>query len=544
MLTHTSCNLSMPISDKKQQELVKLPSIYKTLHPQRLYYLANTKSFLDSDTPYDLTEIYRAIDTEAFISATMRKKILLILKGGYSFKSEDERNINYIKKRIAEIEFVTGQYFEDFLLELTSSVVYNHNAFIYLQRSEKHSNGLKRDKLHPIAGYKVLPEYKFKIKEDLYGEIEAYEYEATPYAVAREIKPENILHHTVDKKAGVHWGTPPIEASRDDILSLRQIEESLERLIYRLTSPLIHVKVGTEKRPASIDRTTMRPETEIYSEKMEEMEDSGGITTSERVDIKLIGAESQALRLEAPLRHYVNRVLMGLTISEVDLGIGNSTTAGAAEIISESLKSNIEMYQYSIATRLTNDLFNTLLLESSRYSQKQFIPKDERVELVFEKSDINLKLKIESQLLQEVNAGVITKNEYRIATGRFEFTDEQIDEMTADLNMGKEGDAVSNLASQNSTKPVNQFSDELVSTKLGAYVNHLYSGRYEMATEVLYLDIRDSLSLPDYDIPLHKSISALTSTLQKYIIKKVPQEVLKKRLNKTLNQLVTDLFQD
>lgn len=537
MIKHTSCNLTQVISDSKKN-LLKIPSIYKTLTPSRLSFLKKQMSIFDSDAPYDLTEIYRAIDTEAFISATMRKKILLILKGGYSLVSEDERNKNYIKKRIAEMEFVSDIYFEDFLLELVSSLIYNHNAVIYLSRSKKSSTGLKVDGKEPIDSLHILPEYQVKVIEDIYKQVEAYKYETNEF-ISKEINKDNIIHLKIDKKPGVHYGTPPLESVRDDILSLRQIEESLERLIYKLTSPLIHMIVGTKEKPASIDRTTMRPETEIYNEKMQEMDDAGGITTSERVQIKMIGAESQALRLESPLKHYVSRVLMGLNISEVDLGLGNSTTSGAAEIISESLKSNIEMYQYLIENMISNHIFNSLILESSRYANKQYVPKEERVRFKFEKSDIQLKLKIESHLLQEVNAGVITKNEYRIATGRFEFTDEQLEEMIQDLN--PEGDS-SALLSQNVIAPTNQFADSLVSTKLDSYVNYLYKGHTEMATEVLYIDIKDTLDMPEVNEVLHKSISSLTTTLQKYIIDKVPQEILKKRLNSTLDNILTDLL--
>ena len=535
MLKYTSYKFNNIIRDAKDN-LKKIPSFYTTLVPNRLHYGANLA--LTTKQPYDLTEIYRAIDTESFISASMRKKILLILKSGYKLVSEDKENIEYIEQRIAEMESVSSVFFEDLLLSLVTSLIYNHNAFIYvLRRSSSSSGNTVKGKI-PIATLNMLPEYKVKVKEDIFEQVEAYNFKVNS-ALEKEIKTDNIIHMKIDQKIGVNYGTPPLESVRDDILSLRQIEESLERLIYKLTSPLIHVKVGTEKMPATVDRLTMRNETDIYNDLMLNMEDAGGITTSERVEIKMIGAESHALRLESSIKHYVNRVLMGLNTSELDLGIGNSTTAGSAETISNSLKENIEMYQYLIGNMITNQIFNVLLLESDRYKKDQYVPKGERVRFTFERSDLNLKIKVESHLLQEVNAGVITVDEYRIATGRFELTNKQIAEMAK-----REGKDIATSATQNVLNPVNQHTNRKtqISDQLEAYVSFLESGSDELATEVLYVDIRDSLDLPDLNVELHKTITALTTTLQKYIIKKVPREVVKKQVNSLLEKFLTEML--
>jgi hypothetical protein len=539
MLKHTSCNFNNVIRDSRDN-LKKIPNFYSTLVPNRLGYLSQVK--LRNKQPYDLTEIYRAVDTESFISASMRKKVLLILKGGYKLVSEDEANIEYIKTRIAEIESVSDIIFEDFLLEMISSLVYNHNAYIYLNRRAKSSSGNVIKSLQPIASLHPLPETKVFTKEDHFDQVVSYEYKISPL-YEKEINKQNIIHLMIDKKPGINLGTPPLESVRDDILSLRQIEESLERLIYKLTSPLIHMIVGTDTRPATIDRRTGRPETEIYNDTMMDMEDAGGITTSERVQIKMIGAESHALRLESPIKHYVNRVLMGLNTSELDLGIGNSTTAGSAEAISNSLKENIEMYQYLISNMITNKIFNLLLLESDKYKSKQYIPKEERVNFVFEKSDINLKLKIESHMLQEVNAGVITINEYRIATGRFELTDKQIKEKARDAGQDLTGGS-NGLIKQNVIKPVNQHTKKKteISDQLDTYLEYLEDGKDDMATEVLYTDIRDSIDMPEMDVKLHQIVSALTTTLQKYIIKKVPRDVVRTQINNMLDRHLTEMW--
>ena len=86
--------------------------------------------------PFDFTESYRINNTEAFVSAALSKKKNLILKDGYKFESENQEDIRYIKKRLSEIEYVTGTSFSTLLLQITSSAIINHNAFESFQALE------------------------------------------------------------------------------------------------------------------------------------------------------------------------------------------------------------------------------------------------------------------------------------------------------------------------------------------------------------------------------------------------------------------------
>ena len=141
-------------------------------------------------------------------------------------------------------------------------------------------------------------------------------------------------------------GTPPLEPVKDDILALRRIEESIETLIYKSLFPIIHVKVGTDKNPAKKfpDGTS---EVDIATQHLRHIEDDGGIVTDQKVEIKAIGAESLALRVEGYLGHFKERVFIGLGMSGIDFGIGDSTGRATGEVLSESLKESVMAYQDS-----------------------------------------------------------------------------------------------------------------------------------------------------------------------------------------------------
>ena len=85
-----------------------------------------------NDMEYDLTETARILDTEAFVAETFRKKRQLILRNGFVFECEDKKNLEYIKNRIQELEFVSQMSIEDLVEEITESMVNYNNCFIGL----------------------------------------------------------------------------------------------------------------------------------------------------------------------------------------------------------------------------------------------------------------------------------------------------------------------------------------------------------------------------------------------------------------------------
>lgn len=559
---------------KKLGELKKLGDVPKYVDTNRIRR-SNVSSYFSGAKEYDFTETYRIADTESFVSAALSKKKNLILKDGYKLSSENEDDVTYIKKRLNEMAFVTETPFNDLLDSITNSTLYNHNTFLFTARKESSSSGSVRQEgsksIKPIAGFFHLPETKIDLLENELGDVEGYRFNISR-GVYNEFKKDEILHLSINKKPGINIGTPPLEPVKDDILSLRQIEESLERLIYKLSIPLIHMKVGTEKIPAGRDRATNRLEVDIVNDMMLNMDEAGGITTSERVDIKMIGAESQALRLSSYIDHFKNRVLIGLTISDVDLGTGTSTTGGAAAVVSEALRQNVEMYQAYLENFITDYIITPILLEKESNKKKQYLDEEDKVLFKFNKTNVEVKIKLESHYINEANANLITKDEYRIATGRRPLSlDEQNtflklsgklpdgsnipDSMHADEKAALRAKAStsttatkkpaakakpksSSSPTSNSTNPTNQHKKNLINDELhiDSYVNSLYAQRVEGANTLLSKRLHDTLS-PEVNISIEDCenfVRPLTNTLQTYIIGKVPKDCVVKAVETLL----------
>lgn len=499
--------------------------------------------------PYDFSETYRILDTESFVSSTFRKKRTLILKDGFQYTTEKESDAVYLKKRLEEFRHVTGISFKDLLSQILLSLVNNHNVFILPIRREASSTGnvrtIMKKKLIPLAGFYVLPETKMELIEDKYGLVIGYKYQAAQ-GETTYYKVDEIIHLKMEAKPGYNLGTPPLESSIDDLIALRQIEESLERLIYKLSVPIIHAKVGTEAKPAGIDRLTGEKEVDQLNRALLHLEDAGGITTSERVEFKMLGAESQALRLSGYLEYFKNRVLVGLSISDLDLGVANSTSSGSAVVVTKALQQNVEMYQRVLEDFISDTIIPMILLESDEYADRLYLEENEKVLFRVLQSNIEDKIKIESHYMNEFNAGLTTADEYRVKTGKRPLTKEEKKEIYDLKNPPPAVTATSTPKSStanttsNVTKPANQHSAESEvkpaakknntgsqpspikdSLNLDRYVANIYDSRETAACTILMQSISsllDENALVYNANELEMFVSALTSSLQNYII--------------------------
>lgn len=442
---------------------------------------------------YDLYEYARIIDTEAIVAKAFERQRALIFKNGYFFESNDPKNVEYIKSRIREIEYVTGTTFRNFIEEMAYNLVMFHNAYILLIRDEDKSTGesvnVGSKKLEPIAGWFNLPTETIqrKIKEN--GDVEIYKQYLDP-ATFRLFTPEKVRHLKYNARSGFTMGTPPLEAVKDDILALRRIEESVETLIYKGIFPMIHVKVGTEANPARVlvDGTD---EVEKMGYVMHELDEYGGITTSERVEVKAIGSESLALRVESYLEYFKDRVMLGLGVSDIDMGIGDSSGKATGQIISQTLKEAVINKQDAIAEFVTNFLLKPLLVESGRYEAEYEIPEEDLVKFRFNHVDQDARIKIESHILNMFNSGLLSINEARAEIGYKEISDKEISRIGKDKEMilptyqvetakvaataaaqAKKENSSGNKtkaegaqkAASSKTNPKNQFSDSLDSS--------------------------------------------------------------------------------
>ncbi len=304
---------------------------------------------------YDLAEIGRAVDIEAYIGQSVRKHREQILKEGFKLSGIDDNLIEYIENRLFEVALVTGITTAQTLRDVVLNLIMYHNAYIVFRRDKYRSTGkpvmMYGKTLQPIAGMFVPDPTTMECEVDKYGTIKRYRQTISSLYGEEEkekIYPvEDVVHITMDKKSGYSYGTPYILPVLDDIRALRKLEELVVVLASKEAFPLYHYKIGTEESPAIIyeDGTS---EIDVIEGKISGLPQQGYIVTSERIEVKVVSRDGSGLDIKPYLEYFEKRVLAGLRLSEVDLGRGGTSNRGCHDQETQTLTENGWKYYWEI----------------------------------------------------------------------------------------------------------------------------------------------------------------------------------------------------
>jgi hypothetical protein len=284
-----------------------------------------------NESEYDLALINRIEDTDSYVHQAFVKKVGLMFKEGYDLVGADPKTIQYIKLRFAQIARATNTPTDELLRSLGRSLIKKSNAFLVKARKESASGGRSRivpgtsKELEPVAGYFIAPAETMQYEADKNGRVTRWKQQL-PDGQFTYFRPEDVIHFYFNRKDGFIYGTPTIVPVIDDIRSLRKIEENIELLVYQHLFPLFHYKIGTDDFPATVDEQG-NDEIDLAKREIQVMPAEGGLVTSHRHEISLIGAENRSLRAEGYLEHFKKRVFSGLGISAVDMGEGECYSA-------------------------------------------------------------------------------------------------------------------------------------------------------------------------------------------------------------------------
>jgi len=431
---------------KKDKVIVKVlveqgdavrPSV-KVMKPVNSPVLGYTFGFgRDSFVPaeYDLSEIGRIEDVENMVRQAFKKKTGLMFKEGYDFVGPNKKTVQYIKKRLAQIQDVSGVPTQTLMRSIGSDLIRLSNAFLLKARNEKASGGkVRRDAngrtLKPVAGYFILPAETVEVKINKEtGKIEKYR-QSMPDGRTKEYNPEDVVHFYYDRRPGFNTGKPTIIPVIDDIRALRRIEQNIELLIYQHLFPLFHHKVGTKEQP---DRTYNDGEKEVdlVRDEIEMMPSEGSIVTSYRHEITAIGAESRAIKAEGYIEHFKKRVIAGLGISSVDLGEGGTSNRSTAETMSGAMIDEVKDFQQTIVTFFNTTMLRELLLEGD--FNFDTLDEKNKVYLAFNEIDIDSKIKRENHNMLQYQGHTISETELRNAIGRESIADSEREGMYLEI---------------------------------------------------------------------------------------------------------------
>ncbi len=370
------------------------------------------------DAEYNLSEIGRIEDTDSYVRQAFNKKVALMFKEGWDLVGSNPKTIRYIRQRLIQIAQASTTPSLQLLREIGSGLVRKSNVFILKVRNTDSSGGRVRNlpgsqsEIKPVAAYFLLPAETMQFQ--LEGNKVVLWRQKMPDGTYKDYNPKDIIHFHYDRKEGFVFGTPTLIPVVDDIRALRKIEENIELLVYQHLFPIFQWKVGTPEAPAGITEGGER-EVDIIRREIQFMPSEGGLVTTERHEIRAIGAEGRALKADGYLSHFKNRVISGLGISAVDLGEGNTANRATADNMSRNLIDSVKDFQQVMELFVNEFIINELLLEST--FGEQVLETENRVWIKFKEIDIDAQIKKEAHMADQFAKDLVTHDEARIKIG-------------------------------------------------------------------------------------------------------------------------------
>jgi len=369
---------------------------------------------------YDLADPYRIEDTESIFRQSIEKKTTLAFKHGYEFTGKNKRYLKYIKARLAQIAYATGIPSILLVRGIFRDLATANNAFLIKVRDKNKSGGRVRKQgnkqLNPVAGYFIAhpscmqPFIKNK-------RIVKWRY-TLPSGRYVEFNPEDVIHFHSSKRAGFFFAPPLVVPVKDDIRALRKIEENIELMLYQYLFPLFHYRIGTDEYPAGVTESG-DDEITVAQQQLYRMTAEGGIVTSHRHEIRLLGIEGRQMQAESYLKHFLRRVLGGLGLSEIDLGISDSANRSTAESFSRSLVDAVKDLQLVIKQVFETEVVMELLLESGMIrNPMDLFDEDNMIFMDWHEIDIDYLVKIQNHNLDVFLKNGITYSELRQCLGK------------------------------------------------------------------------------------------------------------------------------
>lgn len=426
-VTTVAANLPLPVADVESETNTERPQFAKLKRIANPVLAFKTRNGIgEFEQPeYDIAEDGRIEDVESIVALAFARKDGLMFKEGFDFVGKNPTTIKYIKQRFEQIGQVSGIPLYQVAKGIAEDLIRLHNAFVIKVRDSKASGGKLRKKLgtkttlEPVAGYFLAPVSTIRFKRNDYGQVLKYQ-QMMPDGKYQEFSPDNVIHFFMGRKKGFLIGTPPLVSVKDDIRALRRIEENIEMLVYQNLFPLYQYVVGTEEHPAGVLPDGTR-EIDAVKGEIEIMPAEGMLVTPERHEIKAIGSEGRALRAEAYLKYFRERLIAGLGISSIDLGIGETANRSTADNLSRNLVDSVKHYQLVFEAFFNEYIIKELLLESTFPDP---LSDENLVRIKFNEIDLDAKIKVQNHALNAFKGYAITHNELRREFGAEPFNEE------------------------------------------------------------------------------------------------------------------------
>lgn len=209
-----------------------------------------------------------------------------------------------------------------------------------------------------IVDLKILDPITMYVNRDKFGN-----FGSQAYFQIFSNKPEEAIPFTFEQIAHFKWNTlgesaygvsmiHPLINTLDAKLST---EANLRVILDRYASPIIHVKVGSDERPAK------QQDIDAYSGDLEDIYADTEFVTNHLVEMNMVGAQRAAMDLGPSLKYIEHQVVSGLQVPLSLLGRGEGSNRATAEVQLESFQRRTKSIQRVLKEDTENQIFKAHL---------------------------------------------------------------------------------------------------------------------------------------------------------------------------------------
>lgn len=396
-----------PVSDKRDVEnpigkftgLRHIKHVYKGSSKRR-----RNVNFYKSE--YDLPTIANAVQLDGFLRRSVNIFVEQILKNGFEIRSKTDRLQRHVKRRIKEIENLTGVSFYETVTQIATQLVTYGNCYVIKARhSDKSKLGRRYrlfGKLHdPIVGLFVADATTMEIGINDKGEITNYLQRVR--GELRQWDERDVIHLTYNKIPGTLTGMSSILPVLDDVRALRKLEEEIEILGFQYSVPLYLYKVGNKDQPAAPG------EVDEVSSAVTNMPAYGMLVVPGNHTIEVPSNSNTPVDVLAFVEHFKGRIFSGLGVSPVAMGDNDTSNRNTSEVGDKQMQSITKSYQQIISHSIEMGFIRELLLDGG------YNDPSEPTEFTFSEIDIENQIKKETHILSLWQNNLITRSEARVA---------------------------------------------------------------------------------------------------------------------------------
>lgn len=354
----------------------------------------------------DLNDLWKAYLADGYIQRTVDLLSSMVLHTGIRWRTESRTLDNYLTARFEIARRINGYGWDALLRFIVFEFVLYGNAFLIRSTTNKIGSLYGRPVSSPAtaAWYPVPARCMFPVVNREGTALEGWMLRIKPLGrsgayVERFFPEETVVHLANRQQLDSPYGLPVLLGAIEDVRGLRQIEEEVLRMIHRFVNPRLHISTPDLTGTGA----GVRPDMQQIVEAINQMSSDAVLVTMPGQEVRVIGAESFALRAEPYMEYFSKRAISGLGMNEVT--IGQKQQDPDMDTLDVGLRMLVRSLQRELADNLAEKIIYPLMKEAG-WDRAE-------AELEFGEPDSRHVLRLYTIISNLYSQGVITLTEAR-----------------------------------------------------------------------------------------------------------------------------------